>query len=448
MSNQFNFNLKLSDYNEQELEELFDLKYPYSVEDIQKCKSTIQDKLLQDENLGENKQQEINDFLENSSQQLTHHMNHHELHGYPKKHITSFLDRKNKIIQEDSNIIIEHPDRLVGLNSSIINGRTVDSKEAPPGSINPLNVRTIKKAINIDSCFRTDYYQTESTDFLMTLPTRIPKVISMRVASIEIPLSYYAVSKAQGNNTFVIIVTASPPAIKVKRICHLPDGNYEVKFADSLHAFHIEKAVNDAMRQANVPPEIVYTVDHISGKSVFAGKYGSSPSGAYTPFEVHFNVNTDGNEDNTASLQFRLGWQLGFRTAKYISYMENIIGKKSWGAIASEGLCFPMGPTYGYLGIKDFNNSANDYFVGAFTSSIFSKDIIARINLVKGIQNEGVYHSADDAGSSTQLNRTRNFFGPVDIEKLRISLYDEYGRIIHLNNMDWSFTIAFDCLYN
>ena len=107
-----------------------------------------------------------------------------------------------------------------------------------------------------------------------------------------------------------------------------------------------------------------------------------------------------------------------------------------------------MGPTYAYLGINDFNNSANDYFVGAFTASLFSKDIIARINLVKAMQNEGVYHSADDDGSSTQLNRTRNFFGPVDIEKLKISLYDKFGRIIELNNMDWSFTIAFDCLYN
>ena len=206
MSNHFNFNLKLEDYNEQELEELFDLKYPYSVEDIQKCKISIQEKLLQDKNLGENKQQEINDFLEHSSQQLTHHIDHHILEGYPKEHVTSFLDRKNTIIQQDNNILIEHPDKLVGLNASIVSGRIVDSKAAPPGAINPLNVRTVKKAINIDSCFRTNYYKTKSTDYLITLPTRITKVVSMRVASIELPLSYYAVSKAQGNNTFVVKV--------------------------------------------------------------------------------------------------------------------------------------------------------------------------------------------------------------------------------------------------
>jgi hypothetical protein len=449
MSNQFNFNLKLEDYNEQELEELFDLKYPYSVEDIQICKSTIQDKLLQDGNLGENKQQEINNFLENGSQQLIHHLDHHVLQGYPKQHITSFLDRKNKIIQEDSNIIIEHPDRLVGLNSSIVNGRIVDSKKAPPGAINPLNIRTIKKAINIDSRFRPDYYQTKSTDYLITLPTKISKVVSMRVASIELPLTYYAISKAQGNNTFVIIVTDSLSNNKVKKICHLPDGNYEVKFADSLHAFHIEKAVNDAMRQANVPDAIVYTVDHISGKSVFAEQdfEGEILVLEDAPLEILFNVDTDGNEDNTTSLQFRLGWQLGFRTAKYVSQKEPL-NLNVWGAIASEGICFPMGPTYAYLGINDFNNNVNDYFVSAFTSSVLSKDIIARLNLVKGIQNEGVSHSADDEGSSTQLNRTRNFFGPVNIEKLKITLYDKYGRILDINNMDWSFTLSFDCLYN
>jgi hypothetical protein len=450
MSNQFNFNLKLEDYNEQELEDLFNLKYPYSTEDIQKCKTNIQTKLLQDKNLKKNKQQDINNFLENSSQQLVRHiMNRHESYGYPREHITSFLDGKNKIIQQDNNIIIEPPDRLVGLNSSIINGRTVNSKDAPPGAINPLNIRTVKKAINIDSRFRPDYYQSKSTDYLMTLPTRISKVVSMRVSSLQMPLTYYAISKAQGNNTFVVKWEEGGFGFTSERsVVHLPDGNYEVKFSDSLHAFHIEKAVQDAMIQANIPSTIGYTVDHISGKSVFAQNQKEIVSPPIPPFEILFNVDTDGNEDNTTSLQFRLGWQLGFRTSKYVSQNPNNTATGKWGAIVSEGLCFPMGSKYAYLGINDFNNNVNDYFVGIFTSSIFNKNIISRINLVKGIQNKGVSHSLDDEGSSTQLNRTRNFFGPVNIEKLKITLYDEYGRIIDLNNMDWSFTLSFDCLYN
>ena len=48
---------------------------------------------------------------------------------------------------------------------------------------------------------------------------------------------------------------------------------------------------------------------------------------------------------------------------------------------------------------------------------------------------------------STSLNTTRNYFGPVDIQKLHIQLLDEYGRVLNLNNMDYSVVLRFDCLY-
>ena len=60
----------------------------------------------------------------------------------------------------------------------------------------------------------------------------------------------------------------------------------------------------------------------------------------------------------------------------------------------------------------------------------------------------GVFKSSSDPGLSNQLNRTREYFGPVDIERLQISLIDEYGRKLDLNNMDWSMTLVFEHLYD
>ena len=34
------------------------------------------------------------------------------------------------------------------------------------------------------------------------------------------------------------------------------------------------------------------------------------------------------------------------------------------------------------------------------------------------------------------------------MKKLFISLYDEFGRVIDLNNMDWSFALSFEKLYD
>lgn len=73
---------------------------------------------------------------------------------------------------------------------------------------------------------------------------------------------------------------------------------------------------------------------------------------------------------------------------------------------------------------------------------------MTRVNLQFIQQNQGVYQSGQDDGLSTQLNRKRSYFGPVDIEKLEIKLLDEYGKILNLNNMDWSMVLTMECIYN
>ena len=78
-------------------------------------------------------------------------------------------------------------------------------------------------------------------------------------------------------------------------------------------------------------------------------------------------------------------------------------------------------------------DNVNNYFVSAFSDSINNRNILSRIDLP---------HSNED-GYGSQLNRSRNYFGPVTIEKMQIRLMDEYGRLINMNNMDGSFTLMF-----
>ena len=44
--------------------------------------------------------------------------------------------------------------------------------------------------------------------------------------------------------------------------------------------------------------------------------------------------------------------------------------------------------------------------------------------------------------------KKRNYFGPVDIQKLHIQVLDSFGRIINLNNMDMAIGINLTCLYD
>ena len=121
--------------------------------------------------------------------------------------------------------------------------------------------------------------------------------------------------------------------------------------------------------------------------------------------------------------------------------VDDIIKVRESIAAVSEGVTFMSGPRYGYISIDDHQTNSKSEFQVVYNDSVRDDNIIARINLAP----QSVHTlSLRDAGMASLLNRTRTYQGPVDIQKLTIKLYDEYGRTIDLNNTDWSFTLEFE----
>lgn len=475
-------NLDVNEYTDKEIEDILTLEYPYQYEDIQKSKGNLLNKLTQDNEVDSTTKRSIENFLDAASNRLISIISS----SIDKSHYKGkdrFSEMKNDLYQVNDNFIIKneklrkeayHLESIKGLNIG-------DDGGAPPGIINPIRYTTIKRALNIDSRFRPNYYQTSSSDQRLTLPYKFENVINMRLASIEIPLSYYAISRALGNNSLVIswdITGNEPTANHYVRIT-LPDGNYETSINEKTGATLIESAMNAALRDPNQDIlsggqtiisdpsfSLVYTVDHTSGRSIFA----IDPSGIdnynevltnypnYLRFRILMSISgnisdKDEIERNleTEPLPLYLGWQLGYRTNIYDSgppFDVSGVGMVPPASIVSEGLCYIKGPQYLFVAIDDYNNNVNNYYVSAYTDSINNNNILARINLASIQQSNGVYQTGEDDGFSTQINRSRNYFGPVNIEKLRITLYDEYGRIVNLNNMDWSCALMFEQVYD
>jgi hypothetical protein len=432
------FELNISNYTISELENLLELRNPYTSYDVNHRKTILKEKVLSEPNMNIERKNNIADFLENVSIRILT-----QIEAFNRE--PTFNDFKNKLVPgTGSSVLIQNPSVLAGLKSDIQNGRLVDDYNQPPGIINPINVKTIKKTINIDTRFRPNYYGTSSTNFTITLPTKVKKAVSMRIASLEIPISYYVVSKKLGNSFFKIEWDSDGTGgFNESAIVILPDGNYEPYWQNTTKATDLATTVNSVMHAlpdiSGKLTDIIYDVDRTSGKSVFYW----DPSGATIPepFRVTFNIDDNGNLDSGSFLQFELGWLFGFRKPTY-TYQ---VGDND---IRSEGICLMKGPRYAFICIKDYNNSVNDYFTSAFTSSILQEDILARINLTYIQQDNGVYQVGQDDGFSTQINRQRNYFGPVDIERLEIKLIDEYGRVIDLNYMDWSMALIMECLYD
>jgi hypothetical protein len=270
----------------------------------------------------------------------------------------------------------------------------------------------------------------------------------------------------------------------------LPDGNYECVWQKSNNSADLEFHMNESLSQAmpgilfhsdgtflaysidntsqeptidygmNDTREVYYSVNRASGKSMFTVPPPLSETSVFKTgrnvtselnwppnttsqlegFRLYFAVNAGGSLTSHDMLQQRLGWQLGFRKVDYFQKVSD--------SCISEGVAMISGPRYLFLSIDDgLKNYCND-FIAAFSQHSMHENVMTKINTAFSMDNVGVYKASSDNGLDNQYNRTRSYFGPGTITRLKIKLLDEYGRVVSLTNMDWSMSIVFDKLYD
>jgi len=288
------------------------------------------------------------------------------------------------------------------------------------GVINPLKKRTIKKNLNIDSRFRENYYTSSASNYNINLPLDINNVVQMQLSAIEIPTTYYVVSKQYGNNFFSISVNGQTTVINI------PDGNYD--------PITIMNAINNQLNLAGTPfNKVIFTVNLVNNNTGSDQTLvGFSDLSGNQSIELNFQADRFGLDDRNTPLPLKFGWLLGFRNGIYVNNLNYV----------SEGVVDVKGPKYLYLVIDDYNNNVNNNFYSAFNSSILNNNIIARIALTANT------FSVLQQNNSALITTPRDYFGPVDLKNLNIQLLDEYGRVVDLNNMDFSFCLTLSTVYD
>ena len=409
-----NFDLNLNNYTIIELEELFELPPNYDETIIEIKETKLRQHIISDKNVISSTKTNTLDFINKVKKKLCENLNKNINNFKNIYNLDKTLDKSNTI-DAGSTYIIEKP----------ITPYTQSSpSEFYQGTINPLNKRILKKNINIDTRFRENYYATVASNFHVNLPLKLSKVVSLQLSALELPNTFYVISQIYGNNFFVLEIENEEPLIVT-----IPDGNYDyIGIQDYLNNFLLTQ------------PSIIYqNIQFLIDINTPNGK--GSPSGSEkmvvgsktgtTKFSINFVTDRYGNDDKQTPLPLKFGWLIGFRDG----YYENNT------TYVSEGLINLLGPRYIYLAIDDFNNSVLDGFYGAFNSSIINKNILARISL------QGNAFNILSKDNFSLITTPRQYFGPVDIQKLQIQLLDEYGRILNLNNMDYSFCLTFQTIY-
>lgn len=487
-----NLDLDINNYNIKDLEIFLRLpkKEIYTFKEIESKESKIRSQLLNSGHINKRHKRDLIDFLDKAKKRLVD-----AKCKLDDKHIPTTIPNNYKL-DEMNTPISRIPDEREDNVLKRTNREYIYNQQSDflPGNLNPLNKRIITKCLNIDTRYRSNILNTNSSDLTLQLPTRLSKVVSMELASIELPPYFYSVCDSYGNNFFHITVNYinlyNSECINTKyRTVIIPDGNYteddlittinftlnqptengskglEGIYLDQKGIIRNEKG-NRIDKEGNIidaeTGKIIeskhYTVDdqgHIIGENnndpfnvfsfiEFKLDLNEDGSGSHRvsigprannclvikEIILDFSKNTKGDFDNK-SLFTKLGWNLGFTKGLYTG---------------SDFYCtermIEQGTKYIFLSVEDFNNSSNSNFINVFNDSIMNNDILARIS-IKGKRFHLLTNNDFDI-----VSEPKTYFGPVDIQRLRIRLLDEHGRILKMNDTNYSFCLKLKMLYD
>ena len=416
-----NLDLNSENYKLTELEEILELPPGYDAYIVEMKETKMRQNIMNDSSVDQTTKMRTIKFLKEVKNKiitkLTQKTGPTASASIPTETTVGNIFSNDTNDKKDENIISHKVDPYILANPS----------KYFKGSYNPLDKRIVKKSINIDTRFRDNYYDSESSNFQVELPMKFNNVVSMQLTAMELPTSFYNVDTTFGNNFFALVDLSN----NITQMCIIPDGNYT--YADLINEINtiLYNLTNTFFQN------VVFTLDinkeSGSGRVIVGlGKCEVNPDPATRNFVLNFQTDVNGQIDRSTPLPLKFGWMLGFRNGMYSNNFSYI----------SEGLIDLSAPRYVFLCIDDFNNSANDGFYSIFSSSILNKNILARISVRGNVFN---YMAQNNLNLTTY---PREYFGPINLSKMNIQLLDEYGRILNLHNMDFSFCLSFDILYD
>jgi len=353
-----------------------------------------------------------------------------------KEEINVFLESAQRMIKRDWVQALPPRDDLVARPP--IPYVPTKQEDVTKGDVNPYAKRTLTKMVSIDTLFRPNYASTLSTNFSYVFPESIRNVISMRLASVELPNMINMFSSVNKSNAFVVSLKNVTGQADEDLVITIPDGNY---MSDAFELMMNNVLVNQGAKYLIL--EVVQSKIVIRARN--PGE-GASPydtaSTLYSPnfsFTLHFAI-------EGKLLSASAGWNLGFRQASYVAtatkmnletgevYRNYVVGESSYGSAVDN---------YLFLEVDDFhNNFQTDTVISTNATSYLGQNILARVVL-----NGGAFTIVQNNGNDGMFKK-REYLGPVRLEKMNFRLLNKFGDVVDLTNNDFSFALEFTTVYS
>tara|TARA_Y100000768_G_scaffold375691_1_gene346776 strand:- start:4367 stop:5677 length:1311 start_codon:yes stop_codon:yes gene_type:complete len=427
-----NFDLDIDNYSKDDYMDIFNLDKSMnpSKETVEKNYKNLLNN-IEEENLDQDEKKKIKVFLTDCRNNLINLL---------KKDKEQY-----KLIESDFIPDLDHSETFQNNNKFLIK-RNRSADKYHTNKINPIAKQTKTQLININTKFRKSYYDTNATDFVIDLPEEFKNVISLTVQSVQIPNSNYTYSSDLGTNEFSVELydidtTAAPTIIagtQEKKTIKITNGIYNGNM--------LEDYLNTYVFTDMSLNRIACSYDDITRKFRFFRDYRSVPDGGQPEVpnrRFAFNLDFRLSADQNRPIQLNMGWILGYRQQYYdwdtdFTDSSGVSFNKQEG-YNPEATYDTLGSKYYILSIDDFNKNYSNTLTSPFQESMFNDQ-----NALAKIPNNPNLQQLDDIFYQSR----REYFGPVNIKKMHIKLLDELGRVVNLNNNDFSFSIVIEQLYD
>ena len=381
--------------------------------------------------------------------------------------ITVFLDKAREMLL--INIDTKPTPPTTPITYNLIQPKPVDihnvyNYKYKTGLVNPIERQVQTKSLCINSLFRTNYFNSDPTSFDYIIPIPIENVISMKVSFIEIPNFWYNISSKRKNNSLTIkLFNMRYLGIEIDDITHtiiIEDGNYS--------SFALSNYFNNYFfTHGQGLNFLIMTIREVNAKVIIRAKSSSDNdqdgiapfdvmSNSYSPdfkFQIIFNDTSfsDTSSKNQISSSYSknsaniLGFKLNEYTLtgdnEYISHSLNVTYKCY---LESE---FPYGNyqyEYLFLEVNDYHNNftTNSVISLVGNNNYISDNIIAVIPITGG-SNTITFNDSRDG-----INKCREYFGPIKLNKISIRILNQYGEVVDLNGYDYFTILEIQQLYN
>jgi len=281
-----------------------------------------------------------------------------------------------------------------------------------------------KQIVNVDSRFRDSIAKNSSTNFQYTFEHPYKNVIRIRIASVEIPNSWYEFSAATNNTSFSISAYDISNNLQTVTI-QIAEGNYgAIDLLTTIQAQLVSQLQTPYGIFMSIYPNPFNLKATIELRGV-APIGATAPTTTGKPFYLNFLIPETANQP----YNWGLGYNLGFRSLRYtVDDITDVSGGISTYAIQSESLIDVTAETYVFLAVNDYYAVENKNTIG-FTQA-----------LAKIIVRDAKYAILFDDGGSL-LSNDVIFPSPVDLKRIQVKLLDPYGKVLDLNGLNMSFSM-------